>query len=81
MNPSWEQLQAAVDSEISWIRYATTVVEMYSNALEENARLRKALEFYANQKHTDEYNYVDLDGGQTAREALNNGEALHGTAR
>lgn len=55
---------------------------------EEIERLRKALEFYANEQNHespiwDEHgqflgSIVDKDNGKIAREALNNGEALHG---
>lgn len=47
---------------------------------EENARLRKALEYYANDVHYDPYFFdnatcdVTEDGGHIAREALSNGE-------
>lgn len=53
---------------------------------EEIERLRKALEFYADDK-TYTYNSalrevpIAIDNGQYAREALNNGEALHGNSR
>lgn len=47
---------------------------------EENARLRKALEYYADDIHYDPYFFGDAtcdvteDGGHIAREALSNGE-------
>lgn len=54
----------------------------------ENERLRKALEFYADGQHYEPYcigemgaSDVTEDAGYIAREALNNGEALHGNSR
>lgn len=68
--------------------HAHQLVKMAETSLkqaEEIARLRKALEFYAKSDNyepwretdfdrTDAFNFVDLDGGDTAKEALQNGE-------
>ena len=70
---------------ISMAPWETKAIEKIRELETENARLRKALEFYAkadnyepwresDSDRTDAFNFVDLDGGNTAREALQNGD-------
>ena len=74
----YERMQYMADREISLIKDCQRLIELYSKTDKENARLRKALEFYADDK-TYTYNSalrevpIAIDNGQYAREALNNG--------
>ena len=63
-----------------WGGFAARMMFQRDAARKENARLRKALEYYADDIHYDPYFFGDAtcdvteDGGHIAREALSNGE-------
>lgn len=83
-----QELTKAVEYTDYRIKYSEQLLKQLAEIGDENARLRKALEFYANEENYDmptlgikedgteicDYSIADTDNGKRAREALRIGE-------